>query len=90
VLGFLLWRLTQSELTYEPVRLPELANFLLDRGVIAPERQRVLTRLLWFLTGGAAVGVFTALALLRVLRTIKPVPAAVPRAADGPVREALS
>jgi hydrophobe/amphiphile efflux-1 (HAE1) family protein len=95
VLGFLLWRLTQSELTYVPVRLSELLDFVFRRGVLTDERRRVLTRLFWFLAAGVAVGILTALLMLRVFRGRKPAnPGAgtAPGVSHGPdtqIREAL-
>ncbi len=90
VLGFLLWRVTQSELSYQPVRLSELWDFFLHRGLLPPERRRVLTRLLWFLVAGVAAGVLAALLLLRVLRSRKPSQARGSAATDAQVPEAAS
>jgi multidrug efflux pump len=68
VLGLLLWRLTQSELSLVPVRPSELLDYVLRRGALAEGRQRVLARLLLFLAVGTVVGVLTALLMLRVFR----------------------
>jgi hypothetical protein len=89
LLGFLLWRVTQSELTYQPLRLSEMWDLLFGNGVLTPERRRVLTRLLWFLAAGVALGVLGALMMLRVFRSRKSAPADGSHAADAHIREAL-
>jgi hydrophobe/amphiphile efflux-1 (HAE1) family protein len=94
-LGSLLWRVTQSDLSYVPVKLSELLDFLLRRDTLPEGRRRILTRLLLFLMAGTAVGVLTASVVLRVLRGRKPRPARASQAtsaahsADTQIREGL-